>query len=107
MLSAQQFEEKKEKVRKVVTTFLKGNYTINEVAKMTDISSSSVQRYLNDEEFISMCFGSNAPIILTDIKDRLEQNKQEGLSRGGVNSTFNNVSFRDEMGHYNGSRKIC
>lgn len=106
MLSEKQFQEKIEKVRKVIATFLKGNYTISDVSDETGIPFSSVQRYLHDEEFIQLCFASNAADIIANINDKLETNKAEGLSRGGIHSSFNNVSFRDAEGHYRGSRKI-
>lgn len=105
MLSNTQYEIKKEKVRKVVVTFLSGNYNIEDVSRITNISSSSVQRYLNDKEFISTCFPGEESGIIVKINEKLNNNKQEGLSRGGINYSINNDCTKDKLGHFTGSRK--
>ena len=105
MLSDDQISIRKENVKKVVVTFLKGNYTISEVAKITGLTSSSIQRYLNNVEYICECFPSNAKEIITKIKDKLSRNKKEGLSRGGINYSKNNECTKDELGHFTGSKR--
>ena len=105
MLSKVQEELKKEKVKKVVITFLSGNDNIIEVSKKTGISHGSVQRYLHDKEYIKSCFPINSDKIISEIDNKLSNNKQEGLSRGGINSSINNNYTKDELGHFTGSRK--
>ena len=96
---------RKNKVILVVNTFLEGDYTIEEVSKITGISSSSVQRYLNNVDYICECFPSNAKEIISKIKDKLDKNKIEGLSRGGINYSKNNECTKDELGHFTGSKR--
>ena len=105
MLSDDQISIRKENVKKVVVTFLKGNYTISEVAKITGLTSSTVQRYLHDVTYIQGCFGANASEIIAEINDRLDSNKKEGLSRGGTNYSKNNECTKDELGHFTGSKR--
>jgi len=96
-----------ERVRNVVTTFITTDMTIKEVAEALKLSFSTVQRDLNDLERIENIFGSTKrELILKAIKKKLDINKKRGRALGGTNSTFNNVSTRDENGKFNGNHKI-
>ena len=94
--------EKQEKVMKTVREFISQDVTIEELSKQICISSSSIQRYLNDNKFIQECFGPDSPRIINLIHEKLNSNVVVGRSRGGTNSTINNVSIRDNSGHYSG-----
>lgn len=105
MLSKSQQLEKEEKIKKVVDMFLNSNLTINELSKEVNIPSSSIQRYLNDVDYIAMIYGSEAKEKLLLITEKLKTNKKEGLIRGGVMSTINNEPIRDKNGKFTGNRK--
>lgn len=105
MLSSEQYQEKLEKVKKVVEIFLKDKKTIREISEETGISKSSIQRYLNDEEFINLIYGQKASFIREEIIRRLEENYKEGTKLGGINFAKNNETLKDELGHFTGSRK--
>ena len=105
MLSEEQQLIKKEKIKIVVESFLKEKKTIDEIFIETKISSSSVQRYLNDAEYIKEIYGANSEFIIEEIQRKLQKNKEEGLSKGGTNFAKNNISTKDENGHFTGSKK--
>ena len=105
MLSEEQQVYKKYKIKIVVDRFLKGKNTINEISKETGISSSTVQRYLNNELMIREIYGKDAEFIIEEIERRLQENKIEGLSRGGQNFIKNNIPIKDVNGHFTGSKK--
>ena len=103
MLSEEQNLKIEDKIKIVVKAFLSGEKTINEIEKETGISSSSIQRYLNKEEKLKEIYGSDADFIIEEIKRKLEENKKEGLSRGGTNFAKNNNPTKDDLGHFTGS----
>ena len=105
MLSEEQYNEKIQKVTETVTEFLKNKKTIREISEITGISKSSVQRYLNDEEYIKIIFGGEASFIIEEINRRLEENQIEGTKLGGTNFALNNEPIKDNLGHFKGSRK--
>ena len=106
MLSRAQILEKEERIRRVVDTFLSyDQISINELSSILKISSSTIQRDLNDVEYISSIYGANAKDKLAQISKRLKQNKIVGVSIGGINSTKNNVPIRDENGKFTGNKK--
>lgn len=108
MLSEEQYQEKLKKVKYVVTSFLKEKKTIKQIADESGelkISKSSVQRYLNDEQYIKILFGEEAPFIIEEIERRLIENYSDGVKLGGNNFAQNNESLKDENGHFIGSRK--
>ena len=105
MLSKSQQIEKEENIKKVVEAFLSSDVSINELSKMINISSSTIQRYLNDVDYITMIFGSSAKEKLMLINAKLKANKQKGHSKGGIISTTNNEPIRDENGKFTGNRK--
>lgn len=91
-----------ERIKKVVITFLeKPNITIKELSDELKIPTSTIQRDLNNFERISNIFGiENTPRILESIKIRLMANKKEGVSKGGMISTINNITLRDNEGKF-------
>ena len=105
MLSDEQYQEKLEKVKKVVEIFLRDKKKIREISEETGISKSAIQRYLNDDEFINLIYGEKANFIKEEICRRLEENYKEGIKLGGINFAQNNESLKDELGHFIGSRK--
>lgn len=101
MTNEQQEKEIHLKILKVASEFLKTGASIEEVSKTTGISSSSVQRYLNDKRIIDV-LGKEE---YEQIKNMLKIRKQEALRRGGINSVVNNEVVKDGFGHFNGVRK--
>lgn len=102
MLSENQIVEKEKKILIVVKSFLEGNKTIGEVAKETRISSSSVGRYLNDKEYITILLGCN---VYNAIQEKLKTNKEQGLSKGGKTSQKRYIPLKDSSGKYCGNIK--
>ena len=100
MLSNEQYLKIEDKIKIVVKALLSGKKTINEIEKETDISSSSIQRYLNNEEKLKEIYGSDAEFIIEEIKRKLEENKKEGLRKGGINYAKNNNPTNDEINEY-------
>ncbi|MDD2203453.1 MAG: hypothetical protein PHT75_00450 [Bacilli bacterium] len=101
MLSKEQIEEKRLRILLVVKVFLEKGCSLAEVESTTGISSSSVQRYLHDEELISLIGVSTYETI----QEKLLLNKKAALSRGGKNSALNNDIMRDDLGRFTGSKK--
>lgn len=101
MLSKEQEEQKRLKTLKVAKYFFENGGSIEEVSIATGIPHSSIQRYLHD------------PLIITElgqevydvIQNKLSENKQEGLEKGGRTYAENNESTKDELGKFTGSRK--
>lgn len=73
---------------------------INEIAEILSISSSSVQRYLNDE-LIEEELGNE---VKTEIKEKLIQMKKNGNIKGGINYSRNNIALKDKKGKFIGSK---
>ena len=106
MLSEEQYLHKQERIRFVVDSFLEQeNLSINELSKNIGISSSTIQRNLNNIDLINIIYGERAKEILIKISRRLKNNKINGLSRGGINSTINNEPIRDANGKFIGNKK--
>ena len=106
MISHAQHVEKLERVKKVIDTFLSyEDISINELSKITKISSSTIQRDLNDLDYIRMVYGGRSKEVFEKISERLKKNRKNGLSRGGTISTTNNIPTRDENGKFTGNKK--
>lgn len=106
MMSDNQIEEKKRKILIAINSFLKGNKTIKEVSNETGISPSSVQRYLNDEDYIRELFDyKTANFLILEIKRRLKENKRLGEINGGNISSRNNEATKDALGHFTGLKR--
>lgn len=90
---------KEEKVNLVVTTFLENpTLTINEISELTDISSSSVQRYLNINEVKAIVI----PKLGVTIEEQLRNNMIAGRSKGGRTTFIRYDAIKDESGRYTG-----
>lgn len=102
------YSGKELKMYYVILEYLKNpQKSIDELVEILDrkgikTSSSSVQRYLNDEEFIDREFGND---LSKDIKTALAIRKRQGNINGGMESTKNNVPTKDSYGHFTGSVK--
>lgn len=93
---------KEEKIKLVVETYISDlNITIAEVAKKTNISASSVQRYLNDPLIIEM-FDSDS---IGKLEAKKIKNKVEGNRKGGINSFLKNVPLKNESGQFIGNER--
>ena len=101
-----QVEERKKRVKIVVEAFLSyDDITISQLSKIINVSSSTIQRDLNDVNYIQMVYGKTAKDILIKISEKLKINKKNGVVKGGVNSTTNNEPVRDENGKFTGNKK--
>ena len=115
MLSDRQVIDKLIKVKKTVDSFLgekkeDGTFdvndkTIEQVSLETGYSSSSVQRYLNDHNYIKKLYPDDYKLRISIINLRLSKNKVEGNKKRGINFIANNTAIKDELGHFNGSRR--
>ena len=101
MLSEKQAAEKAKRILLAAKTFMENDFSLAEVEKATGISSSSVQRYLHDEELIALVGLPNYEII----QQKLLVIKKDALSKGGKNSAINNDFTKDELGRFTGSIK--
>lgn len=73
---------------------------INEIANILSVSSSSVQRYLNDI-IIEEELGYE---IKEEIKEKLKQGKIKGNSEGGIIYSKKNIAIKDKKGRFMGSK---
>ena len=105
MLSREQYDEKLKKVDIVVKSFLGSKKTINEISKETGIPTSSVQRYLNDENCIKTLYKGDSDLIIESIQGALENNKSSAPYLGGRSFASNNIPTKDSLGHFTGSRR--
>lgn len=106
MISDAQHLQKLGRVKKVVDTFLSyEDISINQLSEIIHVSPSTIQRDLNDLEYIRMIYADEAKEKFKQISERLKKNRKNGLSRGGINSTTNNVPIRDENGKFAGNKK--
>lgn len=97
--------KKLEKQYIVINFFLDNlDCTISDICEYfgNTISSSSVQRYLNDYDFFKLYLDDEKYEI---VQKALMNNKLTGNSRGGINSFMNNVPTRNEAGEFTGSEK--
>lgn len=115
--------KKIERVSKTIELFIKHNGNISDIELAEELnkygvetSSSTVGRdltnninkyysYLNEKKYgISEVLDSQLEII-EYIKNKRTLNKLEGKKIGGKNSSVNNIATKDELGHFNGSKK--
>ena len=91
MLSESQIIEKKDRIKTVVDNFLSyDQISINELAQLIKVPSSTIQRDLNNIEYITLIYGTQSKEILLRISNKLKENKNFGVIKGGTNSTKNN-----------------
>lgn len=99
-------EQKKIKLKRIIFTvqsFLESDFkNLEELSEKIGIPSSSIQRYLKEKQVIDEYFGEE---IYEMIRERINFNKAEGLSKGGTNFANFNVSTKDEFGKFTGSRR--
>ncbi len=90
---------KEERVIKSIAAFKATNYsgTNKELADITGISKSSIQRYLTDQKLVESLTDAETYTIITEA---LLKNKQEGKVRGGINSAKNSVAIKDKAGKF-------
>jgi hypothetical protein len=101
MLSREQEEQKRLKILRVAKYFIEHGGKIDEVSIATGIPFSSIQRYLHDPLIINE-LGKD---VYDAIQEKVKQNKQEGLSKGGRTYASNNKYTKNEAGKFTGSRK--
>ena len=98
-----------EKLQKIIACcllFKTSDYklSINEISLITGISSSSVQRYLNEDKVIKDYFGEETCLTF---KEQLSRKKLEGNSKGGTTSQGGYRPTRDPLtGQFSGSVSI-
>ena len=101
MVSDKQNMEIEKKILIVAKTFLETPVSNEEIAEITKISSSSVQRYLNDSRIITL-LGQEA---YDEIQKKIKENRLNSRKKGGIISTTNNMPLRDSDGKFNGNKK--
>lgn len=101
MVNEFQQREIEQKILMVVRDFCTNGGSIEDVSSRTGISSSSVQRYLNHQKIITLL----GQVVYDNVQAQLQINKQNGLSKGGINSTSNYEAVRDSEGHFIGNVK--
>lgn len=95
-------KDKEKKICIVVKAFLEHpNYTNEELSVLTGISSSSVQRYLNDPT-IKELFSEDT---FNKIRELLDNNTLNARKKGGINYFKNNEALKDDKGKFVGSKK--
>lgn len=102
-MNYKQQEEKEIKIHKVIEVYKKYKNEIKNLKQLSNITSiptSTLQRYLNND--ISKYISKEEYL---EIQKWLQTAKQEGLSRGGINSQLNNEYTKDEIGRFNGNKK--
>ena len=102
MLSDEQRKEIDYKVMKVVTAFIAHPYSMEKVSEITGISSSSVQRYLNDKNRIVGLFDEET---YNYIQETLKEKTKLARRIGGLVSTTVNEPTRNENGKFTGNTK--
>lgn len=102
MLSKEQEINIRKKILKVTAEFINTGYSIGKVSEITGISSSSIQRYLNDKKRIITLLGEE---VYDEIQQMLKINKEKGLSKGGYLSSLNNEPIKGSDGKFIGNRK--
>lgn len=101
MISELQQKAIDKKILQVVKDFYVNGGSIEDVSKRTGISSSSVQRYLNHKNIVTL-LGQE---VYDNVQEKLLLNKQNGLSKGGTNSTHKYIGVRDDKGQFIGNIK--
>ena len=101
MLSDRQYKEKIKRILLVPKTFLENPVSNIELSEITGISSSSVQRYLNDPEIITL-LGKES---FDKIQELLKHNTLAARVKGGIISTTNNMPLRDSNGKFSDNKQ--
>lgn len=111
MISEKQRLERLQKFSKILVALPDCN-SIGEISEVTNIPTSTIQRYLNDkklyEEFFleaGMIKEDNVDELFERIQSSLKEYKQNGLSKGGKKSQELHGYEKDENGKFRGGRK--
>lgn len=89
------------RIMRVTRTFLEHPVSIKEIADITKVPASTVQRDLKSTRIIEL-FGED---VYNEIQFLLSNNQLEGKKKGGVVSTRKNEPLRDSIGRFNGNKK--
>lgn len=108
MLSEEQQLNRIKRVKdilKVISDYKKEDKfpNIENIYESTNIPTSSIQRYLNDDVLLTESGMTDEEI--TYIKQQLAIKKHQGQIKGGIISSTVNVSLKNEKGHFNGCMK--
>ena len=76
------------------------NKTISQISKYTNLSTSTIQRYLNDKYVVDR-YGVRTA---TAIKHKLANDKHNGNILGGINYSKFNEPTRNNLGLFTGSK---
>ena len=91
---------KKINILKTILLLINKNYYIKDIADELDLSTSCIQRYLNDP------FIDEVDIFLKEeIKNKLQKNMIKGNINGGEQYVLFNEAIRLSNGHFCGSTK--
>lgn len=90
---------KKMNIYKSVLLLLTKGYFIQQIANELGLSTSCIQRYLNDP-IIEEELGED---VKQEIKEKLEKNLNRGKKKGGEEYSNNNVAAKGEDGKFIGS----
>ena len=101
MTSDRQYKAIEIKILKVAKAFLENPVSNIELAEITGIPSSSVQRYLNDTRLIYL-LGKDS---FDKIQELLKSNTLAARQKGGIISTTNNMPLRDSIGKFRGNKQ--
>lgn len=112
MLSEKQRLDRLKNFSKILVALPDCN-SIGEISEVTEIPTSTIQRYLNDkrlyEEFFSEAGKVSEDIEVSEVFERiqntLKEYKQNGLSKGGKKSQELHGYEKDENGKFKGGRK--
>ena len=102
MISEEQLYEKIKRI-KLLLSEINNSKNIKELSEKTRIPKSSVQRYLNDYDFLI----SNDLCTIDDLKtirNWLKIAKNEGVSRGGKISQTRHGYEKNEKGEFTGNK---
>ena len=104
MLSRKQEIERLNKIANIMLVMEHTN-NISEISRLTGISTSSIQRYLNNYELLREAGLKDEDIL--NIKEWLSNAKRNGLSRGGKTSQkkYGDSYSRLNDGKFSGIKK--
>ena len=106
MLSQTQMAEKAARIKKVVDSFLMyDEITILELEEKINVPKSTIQRDLNNIEYIQMIYSDKSKEVLQKISNKLKSNYKNGIHKGGIVATTNYEPVRDEDGKFIGNKK--
>ena len=91
---------KKINIFKSVVLLLTKDYFIKQIAEELSLSTSCIQRYLNDPLIEEL--GED---IKLEVEEKLEKNSFKGKMLGSKNYVLNNKAIKDERGKFRGSEK--